>query len=92
MRAAVVQGQGSTAGRELRENRIRPELSTLTRLTLVLNRREAAKNPDEDNAAVECYLQCCPGDSYADRAAVDLLDQILSEPAYNQLRTKEQLG
>lgn len=38
--------------------------------------REAAKNPEEDNAAVEMYLQCCTSESYADRAAVDLLDQV----------------
>ncbi|GAX76258.1 hypothetical protein CEUSTIGMA_g3702.t1 [Chlamydomonas eustigma] len=54
--------------------------------------REDAKNSEEENAGIEVYLQCCSGDKYADRAAVDLLDQILSEPAYNQLRTQEQLG
>jgi secreted Zn-dependent insulinase-like peptidase len=41
---------------------------------------------------VEIYLQCCTGAAYEDRAAIDLLDQLVSEPCYNQLRTVEQLG
>lgn len=53
---------------------------------------EATKNVEEDNCGVELYFQCCPGHKAKDRATIDLLDQIISEPAYNQLRTKEQLG
>eukprot|EP00955_Chlamydomonas_euryale_P029977 316127-Chlamydomonas_euryale.AAC.1 len=55
-------------------------------------RSEPAKNPEDENAGLEVYLQCCEASSYSDRAHVDLLDQILGEPCYNQLRTKEQLG
>ena len=53
---------------------------------------EKTKNADEDNCGVEIYFQCCSGGDPKDRAAVDLLEQIISEPAYNQLRTREQLG
>ena len=53
---------------------------------------EATKNPEEDNCGVEIYFQCCHGHESKDLATIDLLEQIISEPAYNQLRTKEQLG
>ncbi|KAG1662575.1 hypothetical protein FOA52_003954 [Chlamydomonas sp. UWO 241] len=57
-----------------------------------LMHKEAAKNPEDENCGVEIYFQCTEASSYIDRAHVDMLDQILNEPAYNQLRTKEQLG
>lgn len=45
----------------------------------------------EPNTAVEVYFQCGK-DSVEDRVAVDLLVQLMDEPIYNQLRTKEQFG
>lgn len=52
-----------------------------------------AKNPDEQNTAVEVYFQVGPdGDDAGARAALDLMDQALCEPVYDTLRTKEQLG
>lgn len=53
--------------------------------------RENAKNPAEENSAVEVYFQCGLNDTKL-RASLDLLEQILSEPCFNVLRTKEQLG
>ncbi|KAF5827025.1 Metalloenzyme, LuxS/M16 peptidase-like protein [Dunaliella salina] len=52
-----------------------------------------ARNPAEENAALEVYYQIglaatCP----RALALLDLADQLLCEPMYNQLRTKEQLG
>lgn len=40
---------------------------------------------------MEAYLQACT-DTVADRAVIDLLDQILYEPCFDTLRTREQLG
>jgi nardilysin len=57
-----------------------------------LMHKEDAKNPEDENCGVESYFQCTEAASFVDRAHVDMLDQIMSEPAYNQLRTKEQLG
>jgi secreted Zn-dependent insulinase-like peptidase len=53
--------------------------------------RAPAVNPVEVNAAVEVYLQLGP-DTPAARAALDLAAHAAHEPAYNTLRTKEQLG
>jgi len=53
-----------------------------------------SKNPDEENSALEAYFQAeleLP-DRARDRTAFELLEQVLSEPFFNQLRTKEQLG
>ena len=41
---------------------------------------------------IENYYQLGPATSPADRAVLDLLDQVLYEPCYDVLRTKEQLG
>ena len=54
-------------------------------------RRQLAKNVDEDNSAAEVYFQCGP-DNLQLRARLDLLEQILSEPCFNALRTQQQLG
>ena len=53
--------------------------------------RSLAKNPKEDNSALEVYWQL-GADSPATRAALDLLEQAIGEPFFDQLRTKEQLG
>ena len=53
--------------------------------------RTPSKNPEEENSAVEAYLQCGP-DSLLPRVVGDLVDQIVFEPCYDTLRTKEQLG
>ncbi len=37
--------------------------------------RALAKNSEEDNSVVEAYFQCCT-DTVADRALVDLMDQV----------------
>lgn len=54
-------------------------------------RRELAKNADEDNSVAEVYFQCGP-DNLQLRASLDLLEQIISEPCFNVLRTQQQLG
>jgi secreted Zn-dependent insulinase-like peptidase len=48
-------------------------------------------DPTEPNTAVEIYIQCGK-DNIEDRVLIDLLVQILNEPLFDQLRTKEQLG
>lgn len=50
-----------------------------------------AKNVDDENSAVEVYFQCGP-DNLKLRANLDLLEQIISEPCFNVLRTQQQLG
>ena len=50
-----------------------------------------AKNPTEKNAAVEVYLQVGK-DNTKDRVMVDLLTEIMYEPLYDQIRTKDQFG
>lgn len=50
-----------------------------------------AKNPTEPNAAVEIYLQVGK-DNTRDRVMVDLLMEIINEPFYDQVRTKDQFG
>ncbi|CAM9908058.1 unnamed protein product [Phaeothamnion confervicola] len=49
------------------------------------------KDLTESNSALEAYWQIGP-DTLQARAAADLLEEIMSEPLYDQLRTKEQLG
>mmetsp|Transcript_20206 Transcript_20206/g.22711 ORF Transcript_20206/g.22711 Transcript_20206/m.22711 type:complete len:1237 (-) Transcript_20206:127-3837(-) len=49
------------------------------------------KDPTESNAAVEIYLQVGK-DNVNDRVMVDLLMEIMNEPLYNQIRTKDQFG
>ncbi|KAL4440115.1 hypothetical protein ABPG75_003116 [Micractinium tetrahymenae] len=53
--------------------------------------RSPAKNPEEDNSVVEMYFQCC-ADTVADRALLDMVEQLMYEPCFDTLRTKEQLG
>eukprot|EP00854_Cymbomonas_tetramitiformis_P031930 gene31930-40309_t len=50
-----------------------------------------AKNPKEQNSAVESYFQLMPH-SVKERATVELLEQVMEEACYDTLRTKEQLG
>mmetsp|Transcript_29851 Transcript_29851/g.97207 ORF Transcript_29851/g.97207 Transcript_29851/m.97207 type:complete len:1027 (-) Transcript_29851:78-3158(-) len=53
------------------------------------------RNPEETNSVVELYLQLEVSDYKGDlrnNAMVDLLDQIVYEPYFDTLRTKEQLG
>jgi len=55
-------------------------------------RREPVFNPQEGNSCIEYYLQIGPAADVQRRALLDLVDQILYEPTYNTLRTKQQLG
>uniref|UniRef100_A0A6N2MFF6 Peptidase M16 N-terminal domain-containing protein n=1 Tax=Salix viminalis TaxID=40686 RepID=A0A6N2MFF6_SALVM len=53
------------------------------------------KNKSETNSVVELYFQIEPEvglDSIKLKALADLFDEIVEEPIFNQLRTKEQLG
>uniref|UniRef100_A0A6M2EQF5 Peptidase M16 N-terminal domain-containing protein n=1 Tax=Populus davidiana TaxID=266767 RepID=A0A6M2EQF5_9ROSI len=53
------------------------------------------KNKSETNSVVELYFQIEPEvglDSIKLKALADLFDEIVQEPLFNQLRTKEQLG
>ncbi|KAG5233552.1 nardilysin [Salix suchowensis] len=53
------------------------------------------KNKSETNSVVELYFQIEPEvglDSIKLKALADLFDEIVEEPLFNQLRTKEQLG
>ncbi|KAG2448487.1 hypothetical protein HYH02_006378 [Chlamydomonas schloesseri] len=54
--------------------------------------RLMAKNTEEKNAAIEVYFQLTAGAGPTQRATLDLIDQILYEPCYDTLRTKQQLG
>ncbi|KXS09469.1 LuxS/MPP-like metallohydrolase [Gonapodya prolifera JEL478] len=49
-------------------------------------------NPDDVNSAILYYVQCGDPLDRENRLRMLLLDQIISEPAFDQLRTKEQLG
>jgi len=57
----------------------------------VIRHRVSVVNPDEKNSAVENYYMVGP-ETLETRVLVDLIDQMTIEPAYNQLRTLEQLG
>ncbi|KAI9981886.1 hypothetical protein PInf_009666 [Phytophthora infestans] len=48
-------------------------------------------NPDNANCAVNCIYQI-GAENYMDRAKLALFCQIVDEPLFDQLRTKEQLG
>mmetsp|Transcript_28912 Transcript_28912/g.46802 ORF Transcript_28912/g.46802 Transcript_28912/m.46802 type:complete len:1017 (-) Transcript_28912:212-3262(-) len=48
-------------------------------------------NPVDNNSAIETYFQIGPERTQVD-VLLDLLGQILSKPAFHQLRTVEQLG
>jgi insulysin len=49
-------------------------------------------NPDEPNSSLTYYLHLGPRNDARLRIVSSLLMQILTEPAFNVLRTKEQLG
>lgn len=49
-------------------------------------------NPSEVNSCVTYYTQTCDSTDVVARARNSMLGQIASEPAFNVLRTKEQLG
>ena len=49
------------------------------------------KNLSEPNTAVEFYFQVGK-DNITDRVTIDMLTHIMTEPLYNQLRTKDQFG
>lgn len=49
-------------------------------------------NPDQPNSAISYYMYLGSGLDPRRRVVSSLLAQILSEPAFNVLRTKEQLG
>lgn len=54
-----------------------------------------AKNKSETNSVVELYFQIEPEggkESIKLKALMDLFDEIVEEPLFNQLRTQEQLG
>jgi insulysin len=52
------------------------------------------KVPDESNvnSAVEYFIQICDVTDVPMRARLSLVAQIMQEPCFDQLRTKEQLG
>ncbi|VEU33574.1 unnamed protein product [Pseudo-nitzschia multistriata] len=50
-----------------------------------------SKNPGESNAAVEFYLQVGRDDTRV-RVLVDLLVELMNEPMYHQIRTRDQFG
>lgn len=50
-----------------------------------------AKDPNDPNSAVEVYFQVGK-DNTEDRVAVDLLMEMMYEPLYDQIRTKDQFG
>ena len=53
--------------------------------------RSPVRNAEEDNSVAEVYRQVGP-DGVRARATLDLIEQVLQEPCYDTLRTKEQLG
>ncbi|XP_044495752.1 nardilysin-like isoform X2 [Mangifera indica] len=60
-----------------------------------LVRDVSVKNKCETNSVVELYFQIEPEnkiESIKLKALIDLFDEIVDEPCFNQLRTKEQLG
>ena len=50
------------------------------------------KDESDINSAIEYFVQVGPSYNAEERAICTLFAQICSEPAFNQLRTKEQLG
>ncbi|KAL0797443.1 hypothetical protein Bca101_052617 [Brassica carinata] len=63
-------------------------------LSAKLVRDVNVKNKSETNSVVELYYQIEPEEAKSTRmkAVVDLFSEIIEEPLFNQLRTKEQLG
>ncbi|XP_010522008.1 PREDICTED: nardilysin-like [Tarenaya hassleriana] len=59
-----------------------------------LVRDVSVKNKSETNSVVELYYQIDSEEAQSTRmkAILDLFDEIIEEPLFNQLRTKEQLG
>ncbi|XP_010457845.1 PREDICTED: nardilysin-like isoform X1 [Camelina sativa] len=59
-----------------------------------LVRDVSVKNKSETNSVVELYYQIEPEEAQSTRmkAMLDLFNEIIEEPLFNQLRTKEQLG
>ncbi|XP_004294732.1 PREDICTED: nardilysin isoform X1 [Fragaria vesca subsp. vesca] len=60
-----------------------------------LIRDASVKNKSETNSVIELYFQIereVFSESPRMRALIDLFDEIVEEPLFNQLRTKEQLG
>ncbi|KAI1314496.1 Insulinase (Peptidase M16) [Mortierella claussenii] len=49
-------------------------------------------DPNNVNSGVEYYLQIDDATSKKSRARIQIMAQIINEPCFNQLRTKEQLG
>lgn len=54
--------------------------------------QKAVANPENVNSSIEVYCQVGDPSDERQRAVLGLLSQIASEPAFDQLRTKEQLG
>ncbi|KAL2188482.1 LuxS/MPP-like metallohydrolase [Thermothelomyces heterothallicus CBS 203.75] len=54
--------------------------------------KKKLKDPANVNHCIQYFLHVGSRDDYNVRARVLLLDQIVHEPCFNQLRTKEQLG
>lgn len=54
--------------------------------------RKQVVNPENVNSSIEVYCQVGDPTNVRQRATLGLLSQIASEPAFDQLRTKEQLG
>ncbi|KAG2324039.1 hypothetical protein Bca52824_006767 [Brassica carinata] len=63
-------------------------------LNAKLVRDVTVKNKSETNSVVELYYQIEPEEAQSTRmkAMLDLFNEIIGEPLFNQLRTKEQLG
>eukprot|EP00890_Picochlorum_soloecismus_P003708 jgi/Picsp_1/4338/NSC_01845-R1_insulin-degrading enzyme-like len=55
-------------------------------------RWEKTINPSEENSSLEYYLQLGYARSSTERCFVDMIEQLIYEPCYDTLRTKEQLG
>jgi nardilysin len=52
--------------------------------------RTAARSPTESSVCVELYFQAGGGDVRT-ASLLDMLEQTLSEPFFNELRTKQQV-
>lgn len=59
-----------------------------TEAYLILN----CENEDEDNCAIISYFQCGPPKSHYQELLHQILFHMIEEPAWDFLRTKEQLG
>ncbi|KAJ3343860.1 Insulinase (Peptidase M16) [Gonapodya sp. JEL0774] len=74
------------------EERDSSSLSTILPTPSRLLHQRVVPNPDNLNSAIEYYIQCGdPADEYC-RIRLMLVNQMITEPAFDQLRTKEQLG